>query len=211
MTDSTSLHATRQPIGQRRRILALFFAAILVALALPFVSPVASEGALPHEAIEVFGMLLIIAAIVGRSWCALYIGGRKAREIVATGPYSISRNPLYAFSLMGIVGIGLQTGSLVMGLFLLAIALAIFLPVIRREEQLLADRFGYEYAAYCARVPRFGPNLAGWRDMETIAVHPERVRQTCVEALVFLLAIPVCEGIDMLQGAGYLVPFIHLF
>jgi protein-S-isoprenylcysteine O-methyltransferase Ste14 len=213
MSDATT-HTPQERLNlgpvQRRRRLALLLAMIAYFLALPFIHSIgAGEGVL-HEGLEIFGMVLISCAIVGRSWCTLYIGGRKRHEIVASGPYSISRNPLYVFSLLAILGIGLQTGSLVMGLLATAIGFAIFYPVIRREEEMLSSAFGADYANYSARVPRFGPNFSLWRDMETIMVHPRRLRQTFLEATIFLLAMPVCEAIEVLQDSGYLTPLLHL-
>lgn len=212
MSDATTHQPGRLNLGpvQRRRRLALALSALAYLLALPFVHSIGSgEGPL-HEGLEVFGMVLISCAIVGRSWCALYIGGRKRHEIVASGPYSISRNPLYFFSLLAILGIGLQTGSLVLGLLAAAIGFAIFYPVVRREEEVLASAFGADYDAYIARVPRFVPDFSLWRDMETIVVHPSRLRRTFLEATIFLLAFPIAEAIEMLQDAGYLTPLLYL-
>jgi len=196
---------------QRRRKLSLLIAALAIGFSLPFVQSAGSTDSVLHEAIEVVGMVLIAAAIAGRSWCALYIGGRKSTQIVATGPYSISRNPLYLFSLTGVLGIGFQTGSVVLGLLALTVALAIFFPVILSEEAALANLFGPQYTAYRRSVPRFGPSFAGWSDTETIVVHPRRLWRTFTEALLFLLAIPLCEAIDRLQDAGYFTPLLHLF
>jgi len=214
MSDTATDHLERPGPGlgtvQRRRRLRFTLAGASLLLALPFVHSIGpGEGPL-HEGLEVLGMGLIAAAILGRSWCALYIGGRKSHEVVATGPYSISRNPLYFFSLIAVFGIGLQTGSIVMGLLAFGLGLAIFYPVILSEEKALARLFGAEYQAYLKRVPRFGPDFALWRDMESIVVHPRRLRRTFLEALPFLLAIPICEAIEKLQDAGHLVPFIHI-
>jgi protein-S-isoprenylcysteine O-methyltransferase Ste14 len=211
---ATSL-TRREPLGlgrvQRRRKLALLIVALLIGLALPFVRSFDGTQGLWHETIEILGMVLISAGIVGRSWCALYIGGRKAREIVATGPYSISRNPLYLFSLVAVLGIGFQTGSLIVGCITAGIAFAIFLPVIMKEEAALTQRFGQEFDSYRSRVPRFGPKLDAWKNTKTIVVHPKRLGRTFAEALLFLLAIPLCEAIDKLQDAGYFAALIHLF
>jgi hypothetical protein len=129
---------------------------------------------------------------------------------VSTGPYSISRNPLYMFSLMGVAGIGAQMGSVLLGPLFVAVCLAIFLPVILLEEKALAERFGAEYEAYCARVPRFGPRFSGWKDMETITISPRLVRITAGEGMLFLLAVPLFEVVEWLQDTGYAVPLIHI-
>jgi protein-S-isoprenylcysteine O-methyltransferase Ste14 len=215
MTPISTSPARREPLGlgrvQRRRKLALLVAALLIGGAIPFISSFGGTEGFWHESVEIVGMVLIAAAIVGRSWCALYIGGRKAHEIVATGPYSISRNPLYLFSLLAVLGIGFQTGSVAVGLVGAAIAFTIFLAVILKEEEALLQRFGDEFVGYRRRVPRFGPRVPAWRDTKTIVVHPKRLWRTFAEALLFLLAIPLCESIDKLQDAGYLAPLIRLF
>ena len=195
---------------QRRRRLALLLAGLAAVFILPFIDASSREG-LIHEIVEIAGLVLIVVAILGRSWCTLYIGGRKSREIVDTGPYSVSRNPLYYFSLIGIFGIGAQTGSLVLGPLVLAVSLAIFVPTILREEEALAERFGPKYQDYMARVPRFGPRFSAWVDMDTVEVSPRLLWRTVREGMLFLLAIPLCEGIEWLQESGYIVPFIHLY
>ncbi len=88
---------------QRRRRFAIGGVIVLLVIALIFVRS-QSTGSL-HEYIEAFGISLIVAAIIGRMWCTLYIGGRKSAEIVQSGPYSVTRNPLYVFSSIGAVGI----------------------------------------------------------------------------------------------------------
>jgi protein-S-isoprenylcysteine O-methyltransferase Ste14 len=191
-------------------MLTLFLVAVVVAVLIPFVSFLPGGENSLHEWVEAVGLVLIGAAIVGRTWCTLYIGGRKGREIVASGPYSISRNPLYVFSFVGIAGIGAQAGSLILGPLLVLIALAVFLPVIRREEAALSARFGEEYEAYRRRVPRFGPKFSAWTDMELVTVSPKLFWRTLREGLAFLLVIPYCEGIEMLQHAGYLRPLVQL-
>ena len=60
-----------------------------------------------HEALELAGVALIGVAILGRTWSSLYIGGRKNSVLVQYGPYSLMRNPLYTFSFIGALGIGL--------------------------------------------------------------------------------------------------------
>lgn len=56
------------------------------------------------ELLEVLGISLVIFAVLGRFWSILYIGGRKNKEVMQDGPYSMCRHPLYQFSTMGVVG-----------------------------------------------------------------------------------------------------------
>jgi protein-S-isoprenylcysteine O-methyltransferase Ste14 len=179
-----------------------------VGLAL-FTSTLGGDGAF-HEGVEAFGLASMVFAIVGRAWCSLYIGGRKKAEIVDTGPYSLSRNPLYLFSYVGAFGVGAQTGSVVMGLLFLGIAMVVFYFTVRREEAWLLNAFGEPYAAYMRRTPRFGPDFSKWKDEETLSVRPQFFLTTIRDGLVLLLAIPIFEAVEKLQAVGVLKVLLHL-
>lgn len=163
-----------------------------------------------HKAVEYVGRVLIVACILGRCWCTLYIGGRKGETLVSAGPYSLCRNPLYFFSFLGAAGVGAQTGSIIAALLCLAITWAVFRAVVRREEQFLLERHGQTYAAYLASTPRFLPDPAGWRGLDTVEVYPKRVVMTFLDGMMFILAIPVIEGMEALQHAGVLPVVLNL-
>lgn len=157
-----------------------------------------------HEMIEYGGLGLIVVAIVGRTWCSLYIGGRKKASIVDLGPYSISRNPLYVFSFIGAAGAGAQFGNVTAAFAAALITWIVFSVVVRKEEMFLSEKFGAPYLAYKARVPRFFPNFALWRNVDTLEIRPQLVWRTFVDACVFLAALPLAEGIEMAQTHGLL-------
>lgn len=170
----------------------------------------APSGSRIHEFIEWIGVVLIVACILGRTWSSLYIGGRKIEEFVQVGPYSVMRNPLYFFSCVGAVGVGMQVGSVLLGLITGAVAYAVFYVVVLREEELLGERYGAAYEAYLARVPRFFPNPRLWHDEPTLTIRPPRVLATFGDALVFLLAVPIAEGFEYLQNAGVVPVLLNL-
>lgn len=166
----------------------------------------------PHlrALIEIAGVVLILISILGRTWCTLYIGGHKKRELVTAGPYSVVRNPLYVFSAIGTAGIGAQTGSVLVALLFALGSLAVFQIVARREEAFLAATFAGEFDAYSARVPRFWPRLSQWREAEELRVKPRLVRRTFLEACLFLLAVPAAQLVAWLQQAGRLPVLLSL-
>jgi len=163
-----------------------------------------------HERVEAIGLVAIVLSIVGRAWCSLYIGGRKKSEIVDRGPYSISRNPLYMFSYIGAFGIGAQSGGVTIGFAFVLAAMAVFYMTVKREEAYLEREFGAVYAAYKARTPRFWPRLSLWRDEEQLTIRPALFVTTILDGLIFLLAIPVFELIDIGQASGGLHVIAHL-
>lgn len=161
------------------------------------------EGAI-DEGIEIVGVCLILVCILGRTWCSLYISDRKIRELVTVGPYSITRNPLYVFSVVGAAGCGAMFGSLLFAFAAGGLVALVFSIVVRREEATLLTVHGAAYQAYCRRVPRFLPRLSAWSDVDHVPTSPAAVRVTFLDSLFFLCAIPMAIGIEGLQQAGYL-------
>jgi protein-S-isoprenylcysteine O-methyltransferase Ste14 len=162
------------------------------------------------ETIESIGLVLMAIAIVGRTWCSLYIGGRKKQLIVEDGPYSICRNPLYVFSFIGAAGAGAQFGAISTAVLVCAITVLVFVIVTNKEEQFLRDKFGRAYEAYCERVPRFIPNFRLWRPVPTLEIQTSLVTRTFLDACLFLAAYPVAEAIEWLQDAHYLPVYFLL-
>jgi protein-S-isoprenylcysteine O-methyltransferase Ste14 len=161
-----------------------------------------ASGEKVHELIEWLGIILIVACILGRTWASLYISGRKNAELVAIGPYSVARNPLYFFSIVGAAGMGAQTGSVALAAICAALAGLVFHIVVRQEERLLLAKFGKRYRDYMAKVPRFLPKPSLWRDNPTLTIRPPGVLMTFADALPFLLAVPLAEGFEWLQETG---------
>lgn len=207
---TTTISAPELSRAQKRRraTLALVVAAAAL-LALVSQSLWAPGGAL-HEIVEFTGLALIVLAIVGRTWCTIYIGGRKKHVLVADGPYSLCRNPLYVFSIAGVAGIGMATGSLLVGLGLAAAVWFVFDRVVRREELYLAEHHGAAFAAYRAVTPRWLPRFSAWHDVEAVEAQPERIVITFREAALMLVALPLLELVEWLQESGWLPVLLHL-
>lgn len=191
----------------RRAILAII---IVIAFGmLVFVGSLHDE--LMHEYIETLGLLLILVGIGGRLWATLYIGGRKSATVVSTGPYSITRNPLYLFSSIAAAGVGAQTGSYVVACLSMVLCVAAFQLVARREERFLSATLGGEYLSYLQRVPRFLPNLLIYRDDAEVTFQTGKLRVTFLDGLVFLAAIPLLEVIEEAHEAGTIPVLFWLF
>lgn len=197
-----------RPTQRGRKIaLRLFIACLL--LGMPFVRSSFPHGEL-HEALEGGGMLLILIGIFGRAWCTMHIGGQKFTELVDYGPFSISRNPLYVFSLIATFGAGLQTGSLLFAIIAMCGVFLVIDMTVRREETALSGRFGEAYAAYYARTPRYGPRMSSWRPLDTVPVNMQLFYKTIVDGFLFFLIVPVAELIDWLQELGHLPVLLKL-
>ncbi len=195
---------------QRTRKLRIVAMTLLLVPVVLLVGPAWPQDGVVGEGIEAVGALLIVLAIFGRTWCTLYIGGRKRRELVTSGPYSVVRHPLYLFSTIALAGLGAQSGSLTLALLVAAILGWPLAAVARSEESALREAFGIAYDDYAARVPAFIPNPRLWRDAETLEIKPVFVRRTFLEASLILVAIPLAEFIHALQARGVLPVLLRL-
>lgn len=85
---------------------------------------------------------------------ALLPGGATAL-ILDEGPFGASRNPLYVGLMVAYVGLGLVYPS-IWALALTPVAFAgLWWGAVAPEESYLSEKFGTEYADYCARVRRW--------------------------------------------------------
>ncbi|MEX2240721.1 MAG: isoprenylcysteine carboxylmethyltransferase family protein [Burkholderiales bacterium] len=191
-----------------RLLVSRIFAAAFFLVVLAMES--AHEGSLLSTALFLIGLALVGAATVGRLWCSLYISGHKNTALITTGPYSLSRNPLYFFSLLGFAGIGFASETVTLGVVLAVAMLVSYPAVIRREEAVLRERFGAEFEAYCARVPRFLPKLSGYVEPETYTVNPRLFRRTMLDVVWFIWFVGILELVEALHEYHYVKPLIHL-
>jgi protein-S-isoprenylcysteine O-methyltransferase Ste14 len=81
------------------------------------------------------------------------------RELVTTGLFGRTRNPIMAAELAVVWAAGLHLASLGALLYALAISALAHLLVVHVEEPELSARFGGRYDDYRRRVPRWLPRL----------------------------------------------------
>jgi len=152
------------------------------------------------------GMFIVLAAIgmVGRIWCLTYSSGYKSSELVTQGPYSVCRNPLYFFSFIGLIGIGLATETITLTLFLIAFFVLVYPAVIAGEEEFLRGKFGQVYVDYCNRTPRFFPRRDLFVEPESYTVQPRTLRRS-LGGVIWFIGLPVVIQILVnLRAAGVL-------
>jgi protein-S-isoprenylcysteine O-methyltransferase Ste14 len=103
------------------------------------------------------GIGLTLAGLLLRTWASGHL--EKERELIVTGPYRFTRNPLYLGNLL--IGIGVVVGA--QSLWILALSLVLFLifypVVVYTEKQKMEKLFPEEYAIYKEKVPLFFPAL----------------------------------------------------
>jgi protein-S-isoprenylcysteine O-methyltransferase Ste14 len=155
------------------------------------------------------GLVLISVATVGRLWCNLYIVGYKNNTLLTTGPYSVSRNPLYFFSSIGAIGVGMMTESVIITVTMALLFAATYPGVIRAEERRLAGLHGDAWQQYIARVPRFWPRFSQLEEPEQYTMHPRKFRRHLFDALWFAWAAALMLLIETLHDSGWLPMYWH--
>lgn len=159
------------------------------------------------------GALLAVAGFGGRLWALAHIGGRKKRQLVRSGPYSLCRHPLYTCSLVGGLGLVMCTGRLSVVVLYLAASWLLVPLTLRTEEAFLEERFR-DYAEYRRAVPALLPS---WRrlhargraddagasgDGEAVAVDRGAVWRGFAETVVSLSPVLLLAVLQHAQVAG---------
>jgi len=145
---------------------------------------------------ELLGQVFVAFAVIGRIWCAIFIGGRKNLELCRDGPYSLCRNPLYCFSFLGLVGLLMAARLLMLALLVGVFFWVYHFFVVRNEERRLGEIFGNIYRDYCARVPRFWPSFSGYHCPVMVTLDVRGVQRALREVVWFLLAMIVFEAVE---------------
>jgi protein-S-isoprenylcysteine O-methyltransferase Ste14 len=102
------------------------------------------------------GAILIVPGLLIRALASGHV--RKNEALATSGPYAYTRNPLYLGSLLMGVGFAVAARSWWVGVVLVIMFFAIYLPVIRDEEAFLRQKFP-EFEEYARRVPRMFPRI----------------------------------------------------
>jgi len=160
--------------------------------------------------VEILGLALMIVAAIGRIWCSAHIAGYKDTHLVTSGPYSACRNPLYAFSILGSLGVGLATRSIVIAAFTLVVVLALHVRAVLAEERFLRGLHGEAFERYCARVPRLLPSWKNYESATTLTIVPAVFRKAFIDAASFLLIFVLIALLDALRGMDLLPTLLRL-
>jgi protein-S-isoprenylcysteine O-methyltransferase Ste14 len=107
------------------------------------------------------GAVVVAPGLVTRALASGHV--RKNEALATSGPYAYTRNPLYLGSLLMGLGFCVAARSWWVGVVLVVMFFAIYLPVIRDEEAFLRRTFP-EFEEYARRVPRMVPRLAPHSD-----------------------------------------------
>jgi pimeloyl-ACP methyl ester carboxylesterase/protein-S-isoprenylcysteine O-methyltransferase Ste14 len=172
--------------------------ALLAFLALPgvvayFVPLLLARLVLRNKSFQFQWGLALVPLLLGTGvllWCVreFFVRGKGTvapwdppRQLVASGPYRWSRNPIYIAVSLILIGWALGFGSLVLAAYAIVVMLAFHLRVVLHEEPWLARAHRTDWKAYRSTVPRWV-----FRSRKAVAI----------AWIILLAAIPVA-------GLGY--------
>jgi len=146
----------------------LVFPLILLVLFAGFRPAPAQFGSIRAEAaLDIIAALVVLAGLALRfatiGWAYIRRGGLNkhvhADDLVTTGYFALCRNPLYLGNMLIYAGIFLWHGHWAVILGGTTLFFAIYSSLIAAEEHFLRAKFGATFTDYCARVPRWLPDL----------------------------------------------------
>ena len=188
---------------------------LIAVLAFLVVALTESRWELHQEPVAIFlfsiGLALAAVGAAGRIWCSFFISGRKDGQLVSEGPYSISRNPLYVFSCIGLLWVGFTTETLTYPLLFLAIFGLYYPGIMAREERRLEELFGDAYRQYRQRVPRFWPRRGLYSEPASWISNPRLFRRHILSDIWFIWIAAIIELIEGFRRAGMLPHLLELW
>ena len=147
----------------------LFLKALFAFLALPgmvaFVIPLLLITPASRRVwVEPWGLVPLVLGVVVLALTVreFYVAGRGTlapwsppRNLVTSGLYRYSRNPMYVGVLLILCGWAIGLWSWVLAIYAAGIAIAVYVRVLVNEEPFLARTHGEAWTAYRARVGRW--------------------------------------------------------
>ena len=107
------------------------------------------------------GLGMLYLGNIVRIWAIGHMGATArvrepvVRKLIYTGPYELSRNPLYLANIGMVSGIALATHGLYGALAMVVIISIFYGFIVRYEENFLQQKLGEIYRSYRNRVPRW--------------------------------------------------------
>lgn len=190
-------------LAERLRITTSWIAIVVLAIMALGVQSYWQASEVAEECFNSAALLLVTIGCLGRVWCLVYIAGRKNQELVTRGPYSLCRNPLYLFSLIGAVGVAMATCTFTLPLSLSIGFAGLYWRVILAEETRLARVHGDVYEHYRSMTPCFLPRFRQYKRADQIVLDVRSFQAGLIDAGWFLLAILGAHLVTELHEAGY--------
>jgi uncharacterized membrane protein len=163
-------------VARIRVPLGFFCAGAVLYLARPTLRSLAAGGA-----IAIIGEVL-------RIWAAGHLD--KGREVTQSGPYRITRHPLYLGSAVVALGAAVASARISAAVIIGCYMVSTIFAAMRHEEKNMRSRFGDDYDAYLQS--RVAPNERAFSLRRALDVNQEH---KAIVGLVVLIAILAAKAV----------------
>lgn len=146
----------------------VFLIVIAIALLLHLLIPKDIWGYITFNVfwLQIIGVVILIAATAFALWARWALGtmwsvsteAKVGHQLHTTGPYRLTRHPIYTGILAMLLGSALLLG-LGPGLFYFLAGVIVFEIKLSSEERLMKETFGVQYLQYQQHVPQVVPGL----------------------------------------------------
>ena len=140
----------------------VFTIAYLVGVVIQLVVPVSASGVLLPASVAAAVVLVTVGAVLAVWGQALFrkthtttVPGETSFALVTSGPYRVTRNPMYVGLFSVFVGISLAFTLVWSIILMLPVFYYLNWMVVPLEEERLTSSFGAEYEAYRKKVRRW--------------------------------------------------------
>ncbi len=160
-----------------------------------------------YNVFELTGFILVLIGVFGRIWSSLYIEGNKTSNLIIKGIYALSRNPLYFFSFLLLLGYCFVIKSIIIVCMALLVWILIYPRTIKHEEEKLLKIHKDEYLDYYNRTPKIIPNFFLFKKSEKgskIDVTINNVERVLVESFGFILFFEIISFLNYLHYSNIL-------
>ncbi len=141
------------------------------------------------------GFLISILGNILRFWASGYI--KKEKELATSGPYSLTRNPLYLGNFIIGVGFCLASWQIFSIPIFLLYFIFFYIPLIKNEEKRMLEIFKEDYIEYKKSVPVFLPKIDKIEKTENFSfknIAENREWRAIISTMLFYFAI-ILKGI----------------
>jgi protein-S-isoprenylcysteine O-methyltransferase Ste14 len=141
----------------------LFLAAFAIGCLLSLVVPIGPGLGSANGTALATGLAFVLIGFALAAWSARafhlagtsVVPGDTAAALVTSGPYKITRNPIYIGFILVYFGLAIILTSMWMLLLLIPVLFILQRGIVEREEAYLEREFGDAYRKYKAKVPRW--------------------------------------------------------
>jgi len=179
----------------------------------------AYSGSVREEILEVLGFAFIILGQIIRVSARGYKAEHSldSRALIQSGPYQITRNPMY----LGIFLIGLGVVLAVFKWWAIIVFMVVFIVryivLIYKEEKKLALLFPQSYPEYCRKVPRILPAVSSMIRLDISEYLPMKLvwfKKEIGSILTLVLLVLLVESWEDIAQEGlrdYLLQSVWIF